>query len=49
MTMEEDEEEGEGDEEKQDQASQEEDKNIMNCIRILRFLQLLCEGHHAGL
>lgn len=30
-------------------SSQEEEKNIMNCIRTLRFLQLLCEGHHRPL
>ena len=35
------------DEKKSDEKNfQEEDSNIVNCIRTLRFLQLLCEGHH---
>ena len=31
------------------EAGQDDDKNISECIRTLRFLQLLTEGHHNGL
>ena len=55
LTVEEDEdEEEEGDGESKETnptlpAQDDETKNITSCIRILRFLQLLCEGHHAPL
>ena len=47
----EDEEEEGGDSggKKKGEDDQPEDQNILNCIRTLRFLQLLCEGHHGNL
>ena len=46
---EEDEDQEKDREEDEDDNDLEEDLNIINCIRTLRFLQLLCEGHHKAL
>ena len=45
----EDEEDDDEYESKEAGGEQDEMKNITSCIRTLRFLQLLCEGHHSGL
>ena len=58
LTVEEDDEEDgeEGEAESKDAnaggtstVQDDETKNMTSCIRLLRFLQLLCEGHHSPL
>ena len=46
---EEDEDGAEGESKAEGSTADDETKNITSCIRLLRFLQLLCEGHHSGL